>query len=594
MISMLGASVAFAACGSSDERRKVAPGEAGAAGDAGQGAAANEGGTPAAGGKGGTSSAGLAGEGTGVGGLGAGAAGAAGDGASGGQGGAGGGGYADEPVEGDTFASPTGDDTANTCLVEATPCKTITYAAAQAAPDHTVWLASGTFTSVDQPAAASVVTGIRVRARELGSAIVQVRLNLLGSHRVEGLVFDGGASNNGNPGIDVTTGTVTIEGVAFSGRLATALKISGDAAVTLLPGAVTDYVSAVLAYVDGSGYNPFCEISGTALLTVAGGTFGGPGLGYDSALPRLAYGAAFAVQADARLVMDGVTLKFRTRGIGLRQNASVLIKDSSLSAVAMLGPGYGVWVTNNAATANIEIEGSTITGFVYGGSSAAIAVLDDAPEQSHATFQITDSTLSGNSFGVMVAGPDFAQLDFSGVDITNNLFGGVFCQGNCALDMTGGSVSGNASYSTSTGFGYYGGLNFSGPNTAYDIKLRGVTIEDNRNIVDNGNTNALSNSGLTLGGNATSVFDLGTGADPGGNTFTGNDTGNQTTNLNVSVNAAVVVSAVGNSFDASTQGASATGTYALGSAPCSAGSCDLTTGSGANYRVSSGTLRLAE
>jgi hypothetical protein len=99
-----------------------------------------------------------------------------------------------------------------------------------------------------------------------------------------------------------------------------------------------------------------------------------------------------------------------------------------------------------------------------------------------------------------------------------------------------------------------------------------------------------------LGGNATSVFDLGTGADPGDNTFTGNDTGNATTNLNVSVNAAVLVSAVGNTFDASTQGASATGRYALGNAPCGAGSCDLVTGTGtgANYRITSGTLRLAE
>jgi hypothetical protein len=331
------------------------------------------------------SSAGQAGERD----VGGGAAGIAGEGEPGGQGGSGGeggtagDGYSDQPVVGDTFASPTGSDTANDCSVEVSPCKTITYAASQAAPGHTVWLASATFTIVDQPVAASVVSGVRVRARQLGEAILQVRLALLGSHRVEGLVFDGGPSNTGTPGIDVTTGTVAIEGVAFSGRLGTALKIRGDAVVTLSPGELTDYVSGVLAYVDGAGYNPFCEVAGSATLTVAGGTFGGPGLGYDSALPRSAYGAAFAVLGDARLVMDSVTLELRTRGIGLLQNGSVLLRNSNLSAVAMLGAGYGVWVTNNAGSAKIEIEGSSITGFNYGGSSAAVAGGPPIPDARH-------------------------------------------------------------------------------------------------------------------------------------------------------------------------------------------------------------------
>jgi hypothetical protein len=501
--------------------------------------------------------------------------------------------YANEPVDGDTFVSPLGSDTDNDCSVEATPCKTITFAASKAAPAHTVWLASATFSSVDQPLAASVVDGVRVRARELGQARLQVRLTLLGSHRVEGLVVDGGASNTGNPGVDVSTGTVVLEGVAFSGRLGTALKVSGDALVTVLPGGLTDYVADALAYVDGNGYNPFTEVSGSAQLTLAGGTFGGPGLGYGADLPRLNYGAAFAVRGDARLVVDGVTLELRTRGIGLLQNASVLIKNSSLTAVAMTSAGYGVWATNNGGAAKIEIEGSTISGFSWSGS-AAVAVLDDSPEQTHATVQISDSTLSNSAFGVTVSTPSFGQFTFDAVDITNNLFGGFFCPGSCTLDMTGGNVSGNAGYSVSTGWGYYGGLHFGAPNTVYDIKLRGVTIADNRNVIDNGNTNAESNSGLTLAGTAASVFDLGTGADPGDNTFVGNDTGNGTSNLNVKVNAAVVVSAVGNTFDPSLQAASAAGTYALGTAPCSAGSCNLTTGTGANYRVSSGTLRLAQ
>ncbi len=56
----------------------------------------------------------------------------------------------------------------------------------------------------------------------------------------------------------------------------------------------------------------------------------------------------------------------------------------------------------------------------------------------------------------------------------------------------------------------------------------------------------------------------------------------------------MTVSAVGNTFAPNVQGANAQGKYQLGTAPCGASSCNLTSGSGANYRVNSGTLRLAQ
>jgi hypothetical protein len=56
------------------------------------------------------------------------------------------------------------------------------------------------------------------------------------------------------------------------------------------------------------------------------------------------------------------------------------------------------------------------------------------------------------------------------------------------------------------------------------------------------------------------------------------------------------VRAVGNTFMANVQGADAQGKYQLGIAPCGASSCSLTSTSapGANFRITSGTLRLAE
>ena len=97
-----------------------------------------------------------------------------------------------------------------------------------------------------------------------------------------------------------------------------------------------------------------------------------------------------------------------------------------------------------------------------------------------------------------------------------------------------------------------------------------------------------------MAGNASSVFDLGTAASPGNNLIQGNTSSAQTSGLNVNVASGVTVSAVGNTFAPNVQGANAQGKYQFGTAPCGASSCNVTSGAGANYRVTSGTLRLAQ
>ncbi len=73
-------------------------------------------------------------------------------------------------------------------------------------------------------------------------------------------------------------------------------------------------------------------------------------------------------------------------------------------------------------------------------------------------------------------------------------------------------------------------------------------------------------------------------------------TGNQTTGLNVAVAPGVTLRSVGNTFIAGVQGADALGKYQLGAPPCGPSGCDLTStaSSGANFRIGSGVLRLAE
>ena len=123
--------------------------------------------------------------------------------------------------------------------------------------------------------------------------------------------------------------------------------------------------------------------------------------------------------------------------------------------------------------------------------------------------------------------------------------------------------------------------------------MRNLQVVDNKSLLG-GNSNQPSNSGITMAGSAASSFDLGTLVSPGGNVFGGNSTGNLTTGINVEVATGVVVSAVGNTFAPNIQQADAQGKYKLGTAPCGASTCNLTTGSGTNYRVVGGTLRLAQ
>ena len=116
----------------------------------------------------------------------------------------------------------------------------------------------------------------------------------------------------------------------------------------------------------------------------------------------------------------------------------------------------------------------------------------------------------------------------------------------------------------------------------------------NSRILNNGFDGAsYTGAAVILRGDAASVFDLGTKASPGNNRFENN---RQPGSLKVWVNPGVTVSASGNVWNASVQGAEdADGRYAAGVGPCaSPGACDVTSGTGTNYEVTTGTLRLVE
>ncbi len=489
----------------------------------------------------------------------------------------------DAAVTFDRFVSPSGTDAGNDCTVEAAPCRTIARGATLAVAGETVWLLDGAYTSTSQGASAVPVAGDVIRARNPGLAMLRISLDLTDATVID-LSIEGGA-------LRAVGGTSVLEGIRLVGAFtssAQAITASGSAVVTLRPGTVANYAAGATGGTFGAG--SLIAVSGTAQLVVEGGTFAGPGVGGTG--QSAGGGGAIDVFDDARVTLTGVTMRVNTRGITLRGRARLTMSGCTLEAASVTSTAWGILVFNGSGdVASVTLTDSTVRGFAYLGSSAPIRVADlQGTNQPRAALVLTNTTLSQSSLGVYVDGASTATIDGTGLQIRDNLFGGVRADGALDLAMTGGAVTGNAWYTTTGVASFHGGI-WLGAARAYALRLRGVSITDNRSTVANGNVDS---GGITVAGTAGSAFDLGTAASPGGNTITGNTTGGVTTGLSVKPSAGVIVSAVGNTFAAGVQGANPSGQYVLGSPPCGATACDLSSGTGENYRVTSGVVRLAQ
>ncbi|MEP7300108.1 MAG: Ig-like domain-containing protein [Caldimonas sp.] len=501
------------------------------------------------------------------------------------------------PTSGDTYAGPSGVDAGNTTCAQATPCRSIAKAASLAQANKTVWLQDGLYTEAPLATLIDIPAGLTVRALTPGMAVLQQSLVLQGSATVVGIVLDRGPGNNYGSSIQASTGNVTLDGLRFTGLLSSAsppLAISGNAIVTLSPGNVADYTDTMTGAA-GSG-NIFAVLTGNAQLTINGGSLGGTGLGGGSGFGFFQNFAAFQLQGNSRLAINNATVKVNSNGIYMNGAATQLsMSNSTLMAIGMDGIGRGI----NLATGTpvVSLTGTTVSGFVYTSSSAALGVGSFGQDGPNATVSLTDVVLSGSSMGLLVdngATATSATITGSNLAVKNNYFGGLVCFAGCAIDLTGGEASGNGTTipGLAGGFGFYGGIWLGASGKDYSAKLRNVSVINNTSLSTN-NTNTADNSGITLGGTAASSYDLGTVASPGGNVFTGNTTGNQTSGINVRVAAGVTVGAAGNTFIANQQSANGAGKYVLGTSPCGASTCTVTSGAGANYRVTSGALVLA-
>jgi len=362
----------------------------------------------------------------------------------------------------------------------------------------------------------------------------------------------------------------------------------------MTPGNIADYADQLTPA--GQGVAIYGMLSGTSRLTVNGGTFGGAALGGADPVQGAYNRGAFNLIGSSRLDLNNVVLNVDSGGIFLYGEATQLhLSGSSLHANANTGPGYGIYAAKG--TPQISLVNSAISGFDY--ASVGLYVGTYAQPGAQATVTMTGSSITANNLGVYVLNggipPSSLTLTGSNVVIASNTHGGIVCRDNCNVDLANGELSENATDGTvDKGFAFHGGVWMGIATATYQLKLRNMLVVDNKSNIGFGNAVASDNSGVTMAGNASSTFDLGTAASPGNNLIQGNTSGPQTTGLNVNAAAGVTVSAVGNTFAPNVQGANALGKYQLGSAPCGASTCNVTTGAGANYRVNSGTLRLAQ
>lgn len=408
----------------------------------------------------------------------------------------------------------------NPCT-QAAPCQTIGKAVMATPAGSTVFLADGVYPSTQGPV--TLPDRIGLQAIHPGAAtLAGITVNVAGSSSVRDVVLDLGGASCGRIVAQSTTGTpaLAIDGVLI--RCASALLVGGNVAATMTPGVLP---GGVYTQALPSGAIPILGLQGNATLLVQGGTIDGNGLGS----PAFGGGLLLVLQ-NASLTLSGVTMQNRTAtGIALADTASLVLKDGSvIDTVGVAG--------NCAVGSAILIAGAVHVTLDHAAIShspnAALCVRSGSPA---ATISLAAATMNANAVGIAseIGSGSTATLTATGLILTGNGYG-----------ISWGGTTGSAfdiADSTITGNGI--GAQFSVVDGSF--RLRGSNVSNN------------SDTGLALFIGA--VADLGTQASPGLNTFTGN------TNADVKANltAGRAFTAVGNTWNASVQGADASGRYSV-------------------------------
>jgi hypothetical protein len=306
-------------------------------------------------------------------------------------------------------------------------------------------------------------------------------------------------------------------------------------------------------------------------VTVSGGRFSHPALA--SAGQTCNQGKFMSIGGSAQVTLDGVAVELGPVSGGISSHPIAFCIAGSASKLALAN---GSSVTQAGSTsryrafaligagASLDLSNATVSGPYFG------IVGTTGPAQ----VTIANSTLQGATEAIT---PNAGEYSEPTVALTNSVLQNF--TGNAinlphggTLSITGGQIKDNGGAGVRLGAlanpGFYSGV--------YTLTVRNAAIANNGTAQADG-------AGLVLNGAAGSVLDLGTAAQAGGNTILGLNSSKP--GVRVGTTAGNTVNAVGNTWVANQQGASATGTYS--------GTLVVTSGSGQNYAVTSGALRLS-
>ncbi|MFT3921370.1 MAG: right-handed parallel beta-helix repeat-containing protein [Myxococcales bacterium] len=454
------------------------------------------------------------------------------------------------------------------------PFKTVAYAFSQVGEHGLVWLQPSAFTNANEGfQGTEIYDGVHAPldtfVRGTGPGVtVGITLNYAQGGSLEDVAVE--LAETGR--VLVTGGALRLLGVSFQ-RSATSgvldpIEVSGDAKVTLEPGNDPnhDYIGPGAAPV-----GTFAMLRDASEFAVKGGVIDGFS------------GRAFYLDGTARLTLqnvaitDNANMLVSNEGVlSLNSKAShILLEDTTLD---MQNHGGAACIIQDdqvfdadPTTTTITVRRSKLKGCWGGGmqlreGDPVVVVEDSEFSQSTGRYGIESGQIgfdSGQVFGK-------PKLTVTGSTFSNNYMGGIAMRSGGSLSLSGGTVTANGR----TGFPGDAGVLLTG-GFPYALAMRGVSVTNN------------FMSGVSVSGDGSASFDLGTLASPGNNVLTGN----ATQQLRLETAADSVVPAIGNTWTASQQGAGADGRYAVSSAHCgNANPCQFTSGTGINYAfVGAGT-----
>ncbi len=434
----------------------------------------------------------------------------------------------------------------NPCT-QAAPCKTVGKAVTAAPPGSTIFLADGVYSRVTEnnPNGSPIVIpdGVTLQAVHPGAAtLASLGATVLGSATLNGLVIDrqSPAFLCGTVDARSTTGTPTLTLIGVFSNCINWLQVRGNVKATMTPGALPGG-----AYTTGLAATGGQIVVGGAAaeLLVLGGVFEG------SNNPSLASGhnPLLVSSGLGTLTLDGVIVRNWKQAVAGASGGTLILRNGTMidkvgESIGNAGNGCAILVGAFGTSSSLTMDRATLSN----AADAGICVQKNLDAALIDRLQFAQSTISGSAGAAILS--EFAAgfgavITADGLSLASNGWG-LYWAGRSggSIDIKNSTISGST---TPNSIG--AGILLSG-NSATSFKLRGSTISGG------------AQDAISLNNVPSATIDLGTAANPGGNTFTGN----AATGLHIVFTPGqTVIDAVGNTWIANQQGADANGRYSL-------------------------------